>query len=117
MTASLLPNVGQERHEASSLDSRARSPLERCAVAASLAGKHLALVRAKLFEQADVFVVHISRAGATFARAKSTPILTIAAKLFPRHKPFFLKHLRTRSLPAGSSAQSDRWESLHQNGK
>jgi hypothetical protein len=102
MLGVLLAYVRKQRHEACPLDGGARGPLERGAVAASLARKHLALVGAKLFQQADVFVVNIRRTGAAFGGTESAPILAISTKLFPRHKPVFLKRLLNKKPPAGA---------------
>src|SRR5262249_51694426 len=113
----LFAHVGQKPHEAGPLDGRARGPLERGAVAASLAREHLILVGTQFLQEADVFVVDIRRPGATFARTKSAPILAIATKLLPRHKAVFLRRLRTRLLSCGNASSARPVEDFRRNGE
>ena len=83
----LLADVGDEGHEAGPFDGIAGGSLEGCAVAAAFAGEHLALVGAELLQEADVFVVDVSRARATFGGAEPATILTVTSKFLPRHRP------------------------------
>jgi hypothetical protein len=89
-TTQSLADVRKQSHETRALDCRARGSLKRRAAPATLAGEHLVLIGAQLFEQTDVFVIDIGGAGATIPRAKSAAILSVASKLLPRHKPDFL---------------------------
>jgi hypothetical protein len=82
-----LADVRNQGHEPGALDRIAGRSLERGAVAASFAREHLALIRAQLLQEPNVFVIHVSRAGATFGCAEPAAILAIAAKLFSRHEP------------------------------
>src|SRR5262249_16813991 len=92
---SSLAHVRDQRHEPGALHRVAGCALERRAIAAALAGEHLALVGAKLLEQPDVLVVDIRRARASVGGAEPAPILPVPAKSFPRHKPGVLEPPRS----------------------
>src|SRR5207302_1767247 len=91
-------HVGNQGHESRALHGVARRALERRAIAAPLAGEHLALVGAKLLQQADVLVIDVRRTRAAFRGAEPTTILPVTTKTFPRHKSGVLG--RTPKSPA-----------------
>src|SRR5690349_10936882 len=86
MAGGSLADVGQQSHEPRPLDGIARRPLERGAVAAALARKHLALISAELLQEADVLVIDVGRAGASLGGAEAATVLAVAAKAFARHE-------------------------------
>ena len=83
----LLADVRDEGHETGPFHGVARGALEGCAVAAALAGEHLALISAELLQEAHVFVVDVSGSRATFGGAEPATILTVTSKFLPRHRP------------------------------
>jgi hypothetical protein len=98
---SSFTHVGDQRHEPRALHGVARRALERRAVAAPLAGEHLALVGAELLQQADVLVIDVSRTRATLGCAEPAAVLAVATELFPRHKPGILGRNRVPLAFAG----------------
>ena len=81
----LLADVGDQGHEAGSLDGVAGGSLERRAVAAPLSREHLALVGAELLQEPDVLVIDIRRPRATFRGAEAAPVLPVPTEFLPRH--------------------------------
>src|SRR2546423_1497128 len=80
-----VADVRQQAHEPRPLDGVLDGPLIPGTVAAALAAEHLALRVAELLQRLHVLVVHESRPGTAFLRAKAAAILTATTQFLANH--------------------------------